>query len=394
VSDDLITARSVIPGQRTPAEAAAAPAQEEAQLLDALEPSFPRQRRTADVVVLVPAHNEQEWIERTIRSLQQQTRPVSRIVVMADNCTDRTVALARAAGAEVHATVDNTARKAGAINQGFDLVAPTLEDHDIVMTMDADGVLAPDCVEEALRVFDERERVGGVCAAALCRPQNNFLEAAQAIEYAKSRRITARRQGRVFVLSGCASFFPVDVLRQVANARGKTLPGEFGKVTVEDSLVEDYELTLAVKKLGFSCISSGRATVVTDVMPTIDDFEAQRLRWIRGTFETLRLYGWGRHTRRTMVSLAFNMFTAALLLVALLAMVVGYLAYGGEPVWWFLLLTPVFMVENILMAHRIGTWRAKLLAWSFFPMWAYDLAQAVIYWRSFAWVVSKRRQEW
>jgi biofilm PGA synthesis N-glycosyltransferase PgaC len=101
-----------------------------------------------------------------------------------------------------------------------------------------DGVVdvpAADCVEHALTVFEERERVGGVSAGALSRPQTNSLEAAQAIEYARSQRITARRQGRVFVLSGCSSFFLVGVLRQVANARGSKMPGEFGKVMVEDS---------------------------------------------------------------------------------------------------------------------------------------------------------------
>ena len=120
-------------------------------------------------------------------ALPERTRwAFAGIVVMADNCSDRTVELARRAGAEVHSTVDNTARKAGAINQGFDLVVSTLEDDDVIMTMDADGVLARDCVEEALRVFEERDGVGGVCAAALTRPQTNFLEAAQAVEYAKN----------------------------------------------------------------------------------------------------------------------------------------------------------------------------------------------------------------
>ena len=88
------------------------------------------------------------------------------------------------------------------------------------------------------------------------------------------------------------------------------------------------------------------------------------------------------------------MFSAALLAVAVLALVFGHLAYGGVPEWRFLLLTPLFMVENVMVAHRLGTWRAKVLAWSFFPMWAYDLAQAIVYWRSFAWALTSRRQEW
>src|SRR3954447_19598713 len=52
------------------------------------------------VTVLVPAHNEAACIGQTIRSLQEQSRPPERIVVVADNCTDDTPAIARAAGVE------------------------------------------------------------------------------------------------------------------------------------------------------------------------------------------------------------------------------------------------------------------------------------------------------
>ena len=46
----------------------------------------------------------------TLRSLLAQTVPPARVIVMADNCTDRTVERARAAGAEVQETVANTAK--------------------------------------------------------------------------------------------------------------------------------------------------------------------------------------------------------------------------------------------------------------------------------------------
>ena len=52
----------------------------------------PPKVKTAKVVVVVPAHNEQESIARTIKALLGQTRQPDRIVVVADNCTDRTVA--------------------------------------------------------------------------------------------------------------------------------------------------------------------------------------------------------------------------------------------------------------------------------------------------------------
>jgi cellulose synthase/poly-beta-1,6-N-acetylglucosamine synthase-like glycosyltransferase len=58
-------------------------------------------RRGPAVAVLIPAHNEAELIGATVASLQRQTRPADRVIVMADNCTDDTVAIARRGGAEV-----------------------------------------------------------------------------------------------------------------------------------------------------------------------------------------------------------------------------------------------------------------------------------------------------
>jgi cellulose synthase/poly-beta-1,6-N-acetylglucosamine synthase-like glycosyltransferase len=53
--------------------------------------------------VIVPAHNEQALIARTVGNLLQQAWPRGdfRVLVVADNCTDATATLARAAGAEV-----------------------------------------------------------------------------------------------------------------------------------------------------------------------------------------------------------------------------------------------------------------------------------------------------
>jgi cellulose synthase/poly-beta-1,6-N-acetylglucosamine synthase-like glycosyltransferase len=52
-------------------------------------------------VVLVPAHDEAAGIARTVRSLLAEAAPGDRILVVADNCSDDTAAVARAAGAEV-----------------------------------------------------------------------------------------------------------------------------------------------------------------------------------------------------------------------------------------------------------------------------------------------------
>ena len=53
------------------------------------------------VAVLVPAHNESSGILKTLASIGPQLLEGDRLLVVADNCTDDTAALARSAGAEV-----------------------------------------------------------------------------------------------------------------------------------------------------------------------------------------------------------------------------------------------------------------------------------------------------
>ena len=53
------------------------------------------------IIALVPAHNEGRNLPVTLPALMQQTRPPDRIIVVADNCSDDTVEVARSLGAEV-----------------------------------------------------------------------------------------------------------------------------------------------------------------------------------------------------------------------------------------------------------------------------------------------------
>jgi glycosyltransferase involved in cell wall biosynthesis len=48
------------------------------------------QQQGGRIVCLIPAYNEEESIVRTVESLRRQTRVPDLIVVLANNCTDRT----------------------------------------------------------------------------------------------------------------------------------------------------------------------------------------------------------------------------------------------------------------------------------------------------------------
>ena len=98
-------------------------------------PASPRGR----ICLLIPAHNEEVGIVAAMESVETQTLPPDRRIVVSDNSTDRTVELARSRpGWEVWETIGNTGKKGGALNQAFERLEPELTEHDYVVTMDAD----------------------------------------------------------------------------------------------------------------------------------------------------------------------------------------------------------------------------------------------------------------
>ncbi|BAS13798.1 glycosyl transferase family [Arthrobacter sp. Hiyo8] len=117
------------------------------------------------VTVLIPAHNEEASLPATIASLLSQSHRPDRVVAVADNCTDATIALAREAGVEVFESVDNTKKKAGALNQALKWLLPGQGDNDVVMVMDADTRLDDGFLEVAVaRMSNDRAlmAVGGL----------------------------------------------------------------------------------------------------------------------------------------------------------------------------------------------------------------------------------------
>jgi cellulose synthase/poly-beta-1,6-N-acetylglucosamine synthase-like glycosyltransferase len=73
------------------------------------------------VAVLIPAHNESAGIKFTIEDIKQQLGSRDRLVVVADNCTDDTAAVAAASGAEVSIRNDTTKIGKGyALDWGID----------------------------------------------------------------------------------------------------------------------------------------------------------------------------------------------------------------------------------------------------------------------------------
>ena len=207
------------------------------------------------ITVLIPAHNEEDRIAATLTSLQTQSDPPERIIVVADNCTDATPELARAAGVEVFETKDNVHKKGGALNQALAELLPELGENDCVMVMDADTVLDQGYLTAARRRFTDDRALMAVGGLFYGEDGAGLLGQFQRNEYTRYSRDIRRRRGRVLVLTGTASVFRSRALCTVAASRGTRIPGRAGDVYDTAALTEDNELTLALKSLGGLMVS-------------------------------------------------------------------------------------------------------------------------------------------
>lgn len=344
------------------------------------------------IAVLIPAHNEASGIANTLRSLAEQTYLPDRVIVVCDNCTDDTAAVARGYGAEVVETVDNTEKKAGALNQVLsNLLLPKLDSKDFILVMDADGTLSPEFIQTALAKFDN-PRLGAVGAVFYGEPGGGFVGTLQRMEYHQFAAEISRKAGRTMVLSGTATVFRVSVLNEVAASRGDKLPGRSGIVYNTMSLTEDNELTLAIKTLGWAVTSPDKCMVTTEIMPTWGALYRQRLRWKRGTLEDLRNYGITKVTRSYYLQ-QIELFLA--ILFRLLFVVMTLTMIGTVVVWqpFWTLLNLVFIIVPAIGVWRMG-WKGILLAMAVVPQLIYQFFQEGVLIKAYYDLLRRSEAKW
>ena len=313
------------------------------------------------VVAFVPAHNEQADIADTIESLLVQSRRPDHIVVIADNCTDRTAQIAARYAVTVLLTVRNADKKAGALNQAFTMLLKILEPRDAVLVMDADTALERDFLKNAMGYVDAGyAAVGGTFSG---RDGGGFIGVLQRNEYARYGRDVSRRRGKALVLTGTATVLEVRAIRAVIAARKSgRLPGG---PNVYDTrvLTEDNELTLALLHLGWPIIAPAECVMTTEVMGSWGALYRQRLRWKRGALENLVDYGLTRVTVRYWLRQVWTFIGLLVTTAYLLSLALSVFAYGSlqlHPFW--LAVTVLFAAERVITVRSRGVGQMLLSA--------------------------------
>jgi biofilm PGA synthesis N-glycosyltransferase PgaC len=295
----------------------------------------PPRTRTAKTVVVVPAHNEQDTIGRTIQALLAQTRRPDRIIVVADNCTDKTVQIAKRFGRRVTVveTVGNKDRKVGALATAWQQYVAY--GYDYMLGVDADTVLAPHTLEDLERELETNPKVGGVMARYTfdtsygATKWARLLIRLQRMEFAAWTLDMLHRKRNTYVLGGQATLFRIRALHEVVDGERRVSPWD------PEAQVEDMELTWALTTRGWETKVSSSARAFAGPMVTLKSLWAQRRKWDEGMIRLLlgtklglaTVYPW-----RMQLKMALNGVTR-LLFAVLLTVSLAVHAFEWNWIW-------------------------------------------------------------
>lgn len=227
-------------------------------------------RTYPSVSIIVPAYNEEKWISRCIEALLEADYPRKEIIVVDDGSTDNTYGIAsQYSRMGVKVVHKENGGKASAINYG--LLFATGE---IIVTVDADGVVSRESLKRMVAEFDD-PRVVGVAGNIKVVNRVNWLTRCQALEYIMGinmlRRATAYL-GVVQVLPGPLSAFRRSVVEGI---------GKYDK----DTVTEDFDVTVKLLKAGGIVQADSRAMAFTEAPARFRDLYRQRIRWYRGNLQ-------------------------------------------------------------------------------------------------------------
>jgi cellulose synthase/poly-beta-1,6-N-acetylglucosamine synthase-like glycosyltransferase len=305
-------------------------------------------------VALVPAYDEEQSIGATVHGLLAQQTPdwleLADVVVVANNCHDRTSEIVRTYPVTLAEIPENPHRKAGAVNYGWLHYG---RDADYVFTMDADTVLMPDTLTRLAQELEANSELGGVCARYWAKDGHGLLWRLQRLEYTRYDDLRELRGWGVSVLSGAAVMYRQEALLGVLHLCGRQEPWD------NRSLIEDYALTLDLKAQGWRVRAARNAHVLTEPPQTLNRLWAQRLRWGRGGMDECRKRGWTPATRQDIV--AYGLFLVSAMVRALwIAMLTAMFVFHVPLRYSLIGLVPV----AAMLTERItSAWRLKDKCW-------------------------------
>lgn len=285
-------------------------------------------RNGSSVAVIVPAHNESTGLLPTLQDIKLQLNVNDRLIVVADNCTDDTAAVARSWGVEV--IERNEPERAGkGYAMGWGIAHLVKNPPDSVLFVDADCRLETDLIESLKRVCLKVQRP--VQALFLMRSaddspiNHNFSEFAWILKN-WIRPLGLRNLHCPVQLMGSGMMFPWEVISRVPLASGH--------------LVEDMKLGLDLAEMGKAPFFFPFVKVTSEFPTSAKGTESQRQRWVQGHLAIItkvpRLLALGvMRGNVSLIVLALDLLVPplslfALLIIATMALALADALFGGR----------------------------------------------------------------
>jgi cellulose synthase/poly-beta-1,6-N-acetylglucosamine synthase-like glycosyltransferase/peptidoglycan/xylan/chitin deacetylase (PgdA/CDA1 family)/spore germination protein YaaH len=226
------------------------------------------------VSIIVPAYNEERVIEATLRSLLNSDYDNFEIIVVDDGSQDRTSEVVREHFGEqplVKLFTEPNAGKASALNLGLRHAKG-----DVIVALDADTQFPGNTIRMLARRFVDPE-IGAVAGNAKVGNRINIVTRWQALEYITSQNMDRR----AFASLNCITVVPGSV-----GAWRRDLIETCGGFSA-DTLAEDQDLTLRIRKLGYKIGYEESAIGWTEAPHSLKMLARQRFRWAYGTLQCL-----------------------------------------------------------------------------------------------------------
>jgi cellulose synthase/poly-beta-1,6-N-acetylglucosamine synthase-like glycosyltransferase len=344
--------------------------------------------------VLIPAHNEEASIAKTLTALLPQLQPEDHLVVVADNCSDRTAENARACGATVIERKDAAQRGKGfALDFGVRFLEK--EPPEVVILVDADCLVTAGSLEVLAQ--EAHARGSPVQAVYLMeqRPGAGIKDQLSSFAFQFKnlvRPLGLDRLGVPCLLTGTGIAFPWPLLQRANLASG--------------NIVEDMQLGIDLAVSGQPPRLCGRALVLGELPAGRRAAVTQRTRWEHGHMRTLLsqvprlLWAAIRQRRFDLMGLALELSVPPLSMLGLL-WACAFL--GSLWLWWY---KGPWLPATLLGAGGLsallailGAWirfgrerlpLASLLAAPFYVMWKVPIYLAFVFRPQRAWIRTER----
>ena len=229
--------------------------------------------------VLMPAHDEASGIAAAIGAVRAQLGARDRLLVVADNCSDATAAIARAAGAEVIERTNVQRRGKGyALDYGVRWLEH--EPPGVVVVVDADCIVAPGALERLARRCVATARPVQALYLMHAPPGAGLGLRIAAFAWVVKNRLRplgGARLGWPCQLMGTGMAFPWALIKDAPLASGH--------------LVEDMELGVALARAGAAALFCAEALVSSAFPSDAAGARTQRTRWEHGHLSVLAATG-------------------------------------------------------------------------------------------------------